>query len=159
LKKLCVEFDLQLPDKTEYLKTIKSVDPECMSHIKKLYYAGCNGSSKYTDNPYHINIYNRFKEDSKKSIQDFIESNTLDIKALTKSLSQNQKDKHYCMMSKNYDISYCKITNDYYQINTCIKDTKYQRYICLLENSKKLKVLFRWKNGNGIAYPALQISM
>jgi len=32
-------------------------------------------------------------------------------------------------------------------------------YECKTESGYKLKVLLRWKNGNGIAYPAFQISI
>ena len=40
----------------------------------------------------------------------------------------------------------------------CKKNPKLNSFICISEDGTQMKVLLRWKNGNGIAFPAFQIS-
>ena len=46
--------------------------------------------------------------------------------------------------------------NDY-DITEIIKESKYSRYIGKTKSGKSLKILLRWKNCLGVAYPAFQI--
>lgn len=77
------------------------------------------------------------------------------INKLHKKLEQ-QKNKHYMLFHKNkfyYDTIEDLSLIDY---NTKIEKNK-NSYI--LSNSKFiLKILLRWRNNNGIAFPAFQIS-
>jgi len=45
-----------------------------------------------------------------------------------------------------------------YNIVSCVKNPAKSRYECETQSGKKINVLLRWKNGNGIAFPAFQIS-
>ena len=48
---------------------------------------------------------------------------------------------------------------DDYSIQSYIVDPKNKnRFICETKSGKQMYVLLRWKNGNGIAFPAFQIS-
>ena len=62
------------------------------------------------------------------------------------------------MLYKNKNISLQTINLDDYIITEIKKDPKYSRYIAFTKTGKKLKILLRWKNGNGIAFPSFQIS-
>ena len=50
------------------------------------------------------------------------------------------------------------INIDDYTLISVIKQPDKYRYECTSKSGKKIKVLLRWKNGNGIAFPAFQIS-
>ena len=47
---------------------------------------------------------------------------------------------------------------DDYIIESCVKEPSKFRYVCKTKSGVELTVLLRWKNGNGIAFPAFQIS-
>jgi len=47
---------------------------------------------------------------------------------------------------------------DDYMIESVVKNAEMSRYECLTKTGKKMIILLRWKNGNGIAFPAFQIS-
>lgn len=62
------------------------------------------------------------------------------------------------MLYKNGIIHLQNINSNNYEIISYKKDPKLQSYIATTKTGIKLKILLRWKNGNGIAYPAFQIS-
>ena len=69
-------------------------------------------------------------------------------------LKKSQDDKIYMLFyQKKFYLE--KKEDDYKIIN--ITKTKNQ-FICHTESGKKIKILLRWKNGNGISFPAFQIS-
>ena len=45
-----------------------------------------------------------------------------------------------------------------YTLLSVIKHPYKFKYECISVSGKKINVLLRWKNGNGIAFPAFQIS-
>ena len=47
---------------------------------------------------------------------------------------------------------------NHYIIDSVDKNATKSKYTCISKSGKKLNVLLRWKNGNGIAFPAFQIS-
>jgi hypothetical protein len=51
-----------------------------------------------------------------------------------------------------------QINIDDYTIDIVVKNSNKYRYECISKNGKKINILLRWKNGNGIAFPAFQIS-
>ena len=51
-----------------------------------------------------------------------------------------------------------QINIDDYTIDSVVKNANKCRYDCISKTGKKIKILLRWKNGNGIAFPAFQIS-
>ena len=151
------EFNLPLPTKEEYLKTIHAPDPECVKLHQQKYYAGCKNSSKFSGDSDDIKFYKHLKKISKESINSFITENDILIEKLNNYLLDTQKGKFY-MLYKNKNISLQTINLDDYIITEIKKNPKYSRYIAFTKTGKKLKILLRWKNGNGIAFPSFQIS-
>jgi hypothetical protein len=148
---------LQMPSKEEYLKQIHSPKPKCMKAYQELYYKGCHGSSKFTNISEDINFYNLSKELSNKCIQSFIRNTELNINLLSIYLQNTQKNKIYMLYSKNKFILEKINVEEYTIINVSKNPLKY-RYECISKTGKQINILLRWKNGNGIAFPAFQIS-
>lgn len=154
---LAKEFNFLLPERNEYLHKIHSTSPKCMIEFQKKYYNGCTQSSKYTGIKEDIEFYNRAKELSEESIKTFITNNELKIDDLTEYLLKSQNNKTY-MLYKNNKLHLEFINSDDYEIISYKKEPQLQRYLATTKTGIELKILLRWKNGNGIAYPAFQIS-
>ena len=137
--------NLVIPDKTTYLKEIHNNDPVCMKSYKTLY----KTSEKFSQ---------ICKNESKKSIEQFLSDVELDTQKLSSYLLESQKNKHYMMYSNNC-FHYQTPNMDDYVIHSYIVDQKNKnRFICETKSGKKMYILLRWKNGNGVAFPAFQIS-
>lgn len=171
LAKLCEEFNLKIPEKNEYLKNIHKPKPKCLEEHQLKYYSGCKESSKYSGDENDINFYKKSKEFSNKSISSFISNSGIKKEELTEYLLRTQKDKYYMLFSqgsvekkkgveslKDPCINLEIIDLNDYIIKEIRKDPKFNRYIGITRNGKELKILLRWKNGNGIAFPSFQIS-
>jgi hypothetical protein len=61
------------------------------------------------------------------------------------------------LYSEGTFIKQCVNLDDYVIVDV-VKNPQKFRYECVSKNGKKITVLLRWKNGNGIAFPAFQIS-
>lgn len=146
-----------MPTEEEYMKQIHSNKPKCMKTYQELYYRGCSKSSNFTNNPEDIQFYELSKQLSKESIQKFIEETELNIELLSQYLYDTQKGKIYMLYSKETFALQIVDMNDYL-IETVTKNPEKSRYECITKNGKKIEILLRWKNGNGIAFPAFQIS-
>lgn len=157
LRKLSVLANLEMPPKEEYMKRIHSTNPQCMKVYQDKYYRGCHGSSKFTNNENDIEFYHLAKEVSKESIRSFINTTELDAGSITRYLQATQKNKIY-MLYSNKTFILQQINIDDYTIDRVVKNADKYRYECISTNGKKINVLLRWKNGNGIAFPAFQIS-
>lgn len=157
LTKLATMGNLDLPSKEDYLKQIHSDKPKCMKKYQEFYYNGCSGSSKFTGKQEHINFYNYAKELSNTSITEFINNSELNITMLSNYLQSTQLDKIYMLYTNNSLIKQTINMDDYTLISVIKQPDKY-RYECTSKSGKKIKVLLRWKNGNGIAFPAFQLS-
>ena len=155
--KLNTKYGIDIPDKKIYLAKIHSTNPKCISNIQEKYYKGCNVSSKFTNNKEDIEFYNYMKCISKDCIIDFIEKYELDIHKLNEYLSKSQENKIY-MMYKNSKIYFIENNPDDYNIVSYVKEPNLSRYKAQSKSGKNVKILIRWKNGNGVAFPALQIS-
>ena len=151
------EYKLPLPTKEEYLKHIHSPSPICVKEHQQKYYGGCKKSSKYTGEEDDIKFYEASKKASQESITSFISKCGLDKDKLTKYLLDTQKNKFY-MLYKDGKFNLETINQDDYIITTFTKEPEKSRYIAKTKSDKKLNILLRWKNGNGIAYPSFQIS-
>jgi hypothetical protein len=145
LTKLSELYNLEIPDKITYLKEIHSNEPKCMMAYKEKYK---NEEKFYID-------ANKF---SKESIYNFIQMSELNIKKLSEYLLLSQSDKFYMMYTDDEKFKFQKINPNNYKIVNYIKNPKLSRYEAITETGIKLKILLRWKNGNGIAFPAFQIS-
>lgn len=154
---LSKEFNLTLPNKEEYIHKIHSDKPKCMVEYQNKYYKGCKNSSKYTGIEEDIKFYDKAKKLSEDSIKTFILNNNLKIYELTNYLLNTQTNKVY-MLYKNGNIYLQHVDPKNYEIVSYKKEPELQRYFATTKTGITLKILLRWKNGNGIAYPAFQIS-
>jgi hypothetical protein len=157
LQKLSTMAGLPLPSKEEYLSQIHSNKPKCMKVYQELYYQGCALSSKYTKQETDIQFYELSKNVSNESITNFINNTDLNIALLSTYLHNTQQDKIY-MLYSNGTFTMSSVNMDDYKIESVIKNADKFRYECISKSGKKINVLLRWKNGNGIAFPAFQIS-
>lgn len=157
LKHLCKEYNFEIPNKKIYIQQINNNKPKCIVKLQEKYYNGCKNSSKFTNIKEDILFYNECKTLSKESIISFISNNELDMEKLSKYLINTQKDKIY-MLYKNGSIVLETVDKDEYIIEKYTKHPKENRFVLYTKNNKQIKILLRWKNGNGIAFPAFQIS-
>jgi hypothetical protein len=157
LTQLAGESGLELPSREEYLKQIHTNNPKCMKHFQDLYYMGCKQSSQYTSEESHIKFYESAKNLSHESISTFIEKTELNIETLSEYLLTSQNNKIY-MLYSGTEFIVQRPNMDDYQIISATKNPSKNRYECVSKSGVNLNVLLRWKNGNGIAFPAFQIS-
>jgi hypothetical protein len=150
-------YGLSVPEKTTYLKTIHSDKPHCMSDAQKLYYQGSKQSSQYIGTEQAIAFYEMANKVSKDCIRQFIETADLDIIKLSQYLLESQKDKVYLLYKDGVFYIQTVPINDYI-IESYVKQPIKFRYEATSRSQKKIHILLRWKNGNGIAFPAFQIS-
>ena len=154
---LAAQADLPLPSLADYLKQIHANKPKCMKAYQALYYQGCAGSSKYTGQPTAVNFYELAKQLSNESITTFIEKTDLQQDLLSAYLRETQKEKVYMLYQDNAFQLERSCVEDY-TIESVTKNAKKFRYECSTKSGKKMSILLRWKNGNGVAFPAFQIS-
>jgi hypothetical protein len=150
-------FELTLPEKAVYLKTIHSNKPKCMADAQLLYYQGCKQSSKFTEGEKACAFYEKANEASRECIAKFIENTELDVEKLSQYLVESQDEKIY-LLYKNERFYVQDTNSDDYIIESYVKNPAKFRYEAITKSQKKINILLRWKNGNGIAYPAFQIS-
>lgn len=154
---LLKEFELNVPERSLYLKTIHNNKPKCMEQGQQLYYKGCKQSSQYTGEEKAVKFYQSCNDTSRECIKKFIDNTELDIEKLTQYLISSQNKKNY-LLYKNGEFNIQTSNTDDYIIVSYIKNPEKSRYEALTKTNKKINILLRWKNGNGIAYPAFQIS-
>lgn len=138
---------LNLPYKEEYIKQINSTLPKCMELYKKI----------LKEDITFRQMTNKF---AKNSIKEYLnnENTILNIPKLNEYITKTQHKKIYLFYKDN------KFNIEQKNINLTIiniKEIKFNNsYICNLQDEiYNLKILLRWKNGNGVAFPALQISL
>ena len=148
--------NIKIPDKKDYMKQIHNNKPKCMEAFQKLYYEGCKGSSKFTDDPVAIAFYEGALERSKEGIRTFIQETELNHEKLTDYLLESQQGKVYMLYHENNFVKE-QVNLDDYHIVSVTKNPEKSRYECVTKTGIRLNVLLRWKNGNGIAFPAFQI--
>lgn len=145
MSKIASLCNLPIPERETYLSQVNSIKPKCMEPFKTKY--NVSNKNKY---------YNPINEISRQSINEFIKLSELNILKLSDYLKSTQKNKIY-MLYKDGEFKIQNINiNEFILINY----TKtHNSYIAKTQTGRKLKILLRWKNGNGIAYPAFQISL
>jgi hypothetical protein len=150
--------DLVIPTKDIYLHEINSPSPNCMKKYQEVYYNGCKASSRYTGLVEDIAFYKLANKLSSESIIAFIAITELNIGLLNEYLRGSQKDKIY-MLYKDGKFHRQVIESSKYFIVSYTKcKKKKNRFVATTQEGKNIKILLRWKNGNGIAFPAFQIS-
>jgi hypothetical protein len=150
--------NFQLPEKDVYLREIHSPSPDCMKEFQNKYYKGCIQSSQYSGNQEDICFYEKSKELSKESIRRFIEYSDLDINKLSAYLISSQNEKYY-MLYKDNDFHVGVVDINNYKFVSYEKYPEKSYYLATSLSGKKIRILLRWKNGNGIAFPSFQISL
>jgi hypothetical protein len=154
---LLQEFVLPIPERELYLKSIHNNKPKCMEEAQLLYYQGCKQSSKFTGTEQAINFYQRCNDSSRECIKNFINLTELNSEKLTQYLIASQDKKNY-ILYKNNEFHIETSNSDDYTIVSYSKNAERSRYEAVTKSGKTIHILLRWKNGNGIAYPAFQIS-
>lgn len=157
LIKLLKNNGLDIPERNIYLKSIHNNKPKCMEAAQLLYYQGCKQSSKYTGTEEATKFYQSCNETSRECIKKFIIDTELLCDKLTEYLLNSQDKKNY-LLYKNGEFNIQTSNADDYIIESCVKNPEKSRYEAITKTNKKINILLRWKNGNGIAYPAFQIS-
>lgn len=158
LNQISLLGNFPLPNKDVYLHEIHSPSPPCMKEFQDKYYKGCSQSSQYSGNQEDIHFYEKSKELSKESIQRFIEYSDLDITKLSSYLLSSQNEKYYMLYKDNeFHVGIADMNN--YQLISCEKCPEKSYYLATSLSGKKIRILLRWKNGNGIAFPSFQISL
>ena len=152
-----------IPDRAEWLKQIHNNAPACVKHLQDKYYAGCAKSSQFTKAAHDIAFYQLAKKLSAESIRGFITEHGLDIVKLSEYLRESQEGKTYMLFqpataTAGPTITLQRVDPADYNIVSCVPNPGKSRYDCVTQSGKKVRVLLRWKNGNGIAFPAFQIS-
>tara|TARA_B110000285_G_scaffold101252_1_gene115245 strand:- start:337 stop:1347 length:1011 start_codon:yes stop_codon:yes gene_type:complete len=142
-----------------YLKQIHKTTPDCMSTVQVAYYRGSPQSSKYTGLESDIDNYKFMKKQSALSIDKYLKTFTLDITKMNEYLLSSQKDKKYLLWSGS-DFHYQEVDEDDYTIDSDIEVSIQNKntLVYKTKSKKDIKIMLRWKNGNGVAFPALQIS-
>lgn len=157
LSQLAELSGLQIPTKETYFAQIHTNKPKCIKDFQDIYYQGCALSSKFTNNESDVKFYELAKKISSESITTFISQAELNIEMLSEYLQSSQKNKIYMLYSAGHFTKQHANIDDY-KVASVVKNPQKFRYECTSANGKKIHVLLRWKNGNGIAFPAFQIS-
>jgi hypothetical protein len=158
IEQLSLLGNFPVPSKDIYLHEIHSHSPQCMKDYQNKYYKGCKQSSQYSGNPEDINFYKKSKGLSNESIRRFISQSELDINKLSSYLCLSQKEKYYMLYKNNEFHIGISDMNNYHLVSYEKHPEKYY-YLATSLSGKKIKILLRWKNGNGIAFPSFQISL
>ena len=157
LPKLISPNNIKYPNRSQYIKEIHGNKPKCMEYFQNIYYQGCSKSSKYTGDKNSIEFYNLSNSIDKISRENFINITELNINALSSYLKETQKNKIY-MLYKNNKFHKKIVNIDDYELVRCEKYPEKFKYLAYSASGKQIDILLRWKNGNGIAFPAFQIS-
>jgi hypothetical protein len=157
LPKLISPNNIKYPNRSQYIKEIHGNKPKCMEYFQNIYYQGCSKSSKYTGDKNSIEFYNLSNSIDKISRENFINITELNINALSTYLKETQKNKIY-MLYKNNKFHKQIVNIDDYELVRCEKYPEKFKYLAYSASGKQIDILLRWKNGNGIAFPAFQIS-
>ena len=158
LQQIATKFNFPFPNRKDYLKQVSQTKPKCIEEYCKLYYKGSTTSSRFEpDNVVAKEFNNICNYYDKMSRVNFIETNELNIELLSLYLVNQQNNKIYMLYQDN--VFYYETTNmDDYKIVSVEKYPIKYKFVTTSFNGVKLDILLRWKNGNGLAQPAFQIS-
>ena len=154
---ICELFDEPKPTLTDYLKQIHNNKPKCVRNIQEKYYKGAKGSSRYTGEAVDIEKTNQCKEITRESIKNYLTVAKLNAQKLSAYLKHSQDKKRY-LMWKDSKMTLKSVNSDDYDIISVDEKIKNNNTIvAYIKSGCRLDILLRWKNGNGIAFPAFQI--
>jgi len=159
LPKIVENESLTVPEKYIYMKQIHSNQPKCMIDFKKKYDAGCESSSKFTNKDEDKQFYKKCNEISKTAIREFLSRDDveLDHKTLSNYLFNTQKKVY--LLYKDGQFTSQRIDPNEFVIDSYVKEPEKYRFVATTRTGRRLNILLRFKNANGIAFPAFQISL
>ena len=157
LGSICELFDEPKPGLGDYLKQIHNNKPKCVHNIQEKYYKGAKGSSRYTGEATDIEKTKQCKDITRESIQNYLTVAKLNAQKLSEYLKKSQHKKKYLMWKNNKMTLKSVDSNDYDIISVDEKIKNNNTIVAHIKSGCKLDILLRWKNGNGIAFPAFQI--
>lgn len=159
LPKIVENESLTVPEKYIYMKQIHSNQPTCMIDFKKKYDAGCESSSKFTNKDEDKQFYKKCNEISKTAIREFLSKDDveLDHKTLSNYLFNTQKKVY--LLYKDGQFTSQRIDPNEFVIDSYVKEPEKYRFVATTRTGRRLNILLRFKNGNGVAFPAFQISL
>jgi hypothetical protein len=128
-----------------------------MKAYQDLYYQGCKKSSQFTGTKKAIEYYELANSIDKLSRESFIARADLKMEQLSDYLQESQKGKIYMLYRNNRFYKQTVNIDDYKLVKWDKQPTKF-KYVAYSASGKSIDILLRWKNGNGIAFPAFQIS-
>ena len=158
LPKIAALMNLPIPERDLYLSKIHNNNPEFMIPFKHQYHKGCPRHKDFSGDEQDTKIYSRTKEIARESIEKFIEQSDLLKDKLEVYLQGGQDGKIY-MMYKDGTFNLESMDPDNYILEDVIKEPSKNRYVCRTKSGLWIGMLLRWKNGNGIAFPAFQVSV
>lgn len=140
--------------KENYLKSVHQPKPACLLSESEKY---SKGYKKIDDES--IAYYSKCCETTNRSLVNFLKRPDvqLDVEKLNDYLERSQRDKIY-LLFKDGKFYIEKHPKESYTITSYIKEESKHRFLASTENGEVVKILLRWKNGKGIAFPAFQIS-
>ena len=140
--------------KENYLKSVHQPKPTCLVLESEKYSKGYKKLDEES-----IAYYNKCCETTNRSLVNFLKQPDvqLDVEKLNHYLEQSQRDKIY-LLFKDGKFYIEKHPKESYTITSYIKEESKHRFLASTENGELIKILLRWKNGKGIAFPAFQIS-
>ena len=136
------------------MKSVHQPKPACLLSESEKY---SKGYKKIDDES--IAYYNKCCETTNRSLVNFLKRPDvqLDVIKLNEYLERSQRDKIY-LLFKDGTFYTEKHPKESYTITSYIKEESKHRFLASTENGEVVKILLRWKNGKGIAFPAFQIS-
>lgn len=159
LPTIIADTEFEIPDKDVWLAQLHRNKPPCMKMIQDKYYAGCKASSQFTGDASDILFYEKCKVVSNNVIIAFLSKDdvSLCVDILSGYFIQTQKKVY--LMYKDGEFTHQRINPEEFVIDTCIKHPQKHRFVVTTKTGRTINILLRWKNGNGIAFPAFQISL
>ena len=94
---ICNIFDLEKPNRDDFVNRIHYEKPECVRELQTAYYKGAKNSSRCTYLEDDIDKCVKCKQISNKSITEFLKQTDLNIEKLNEYLLNSQKDKQYML--------------------------------------------------------------
>lgn len=151
-------MNLQMPERGLYLSKIHNNNPEIMIPFKRQYHRGCPRHKDFSGEQKDIDIYIATKNIARESIEKFIGQSELLKDRVEAYLQRGQEGKVY-MMYKDGDFNLESMNPNNYILEEIVKEPVKNRYVCKTKSGIWIAMLLRWKNGNGIAFPAFQVSV
>ena len=147
LPQICALYDEPLPDKATWFVQTHGNAPKCMESLKK----------KYKESG--ADLASQCRTISNTGIKNFLEGGvTLDVIKLNEYFMIKQTEKVYMMWKDGKIFREELSTSDILIDETAPFVTTHNTFICKSKSgNKSIKLLLRWKNGPGFAYPAFQI--